>query len=135
LRVPKLKENLLSVVMVDKSGGAAVFMGGKCYLFQKADVVRKAGILNFAGATGKLDMRGQYMMGGAGGAPPKANVASTAKTGVPFVWHRRFFHLGYDNLAKAAKIVDGLPASEVVSERVAGAVCPPCVGGKMAKAP
>jgi len=135
LRVPELKENLLSVAMVDKAGGAALFMGGKCYLFQKADVVRKAGILNSAGATGELDMRGQYMMGGAGGAPPKANVASAAKTGVPVVWHRRFFHLGYDNLAKAAKIVDGLPASEVIPERVAGAVCPPCVAGKMAKAP
>lgn len=51
------------------------------------------------------------------------------------VWHRRFFHLGYANLQRAAKMVNGLPAGEVAPERVAGAVCRPCVEGKMAREP
>ena len=132
--VPELRENLLSVATVDKVGGAVAFLGGRCYLFQEADTIRETGVLAKAGATGAMDLRGQYMLGG-GGGPPEAMVASAAVAGVPVIWHRRFFHLGFNNLAKAAKIVKGLPPSEVVPERVAGAICPPCAQGKLARAP
>jgi len=134
LCVPELQENLLSVATVDKMGGAVAFLGGRCYLYQDADIVRGTGVLAQAGATGALDLRGQYMLGD-GGSSPEAMVASAAVAGVPVVWHRRFFHLGFTNLAKAAKIVRGLPPSEVVPERVAGAICHPCAQGKLTRAP
>jgi len=55
--------------------------------------------------------------------------------GVPVVWHRRFYYLGFKNLAKAAKIVRGLPPSEVVPDRVVGDICHPCAQGKLTRAP
>ena len=134
LCVPELQENLLSVAAVDKMGGAVAFLGGRCYLYQNADIVRGTGVLAQAGATGALDLCWQYMLGD-GGSSPEAMVASAAVAGVPVVWHRRFFHLGFTNLAKAAKIVRGMPPSEVVPERVAGAICHPCAQGKLTRAP
>jgi len=134
LCVPELQENLLTVATVDKMGGSVAFLGGRCYLYQDADIVRGTRVLAQAGATGTLDLRGQYMLGG-GGSSPEAMVASAAVTGVPVVWHRRSFHLGFKNLAKAAKIVRGLPPSEVVLERVARAICHLCAQGKLTRAP
>jgi len=134
LCVPELQDNLLSVATVDKMGGAVAFLGGRCYLYRNAEIVRGAGVLAQAGATGTLDLRGQYMLGD-GGSSREAMVASAAVAGVPVVWHRRGFHLGFTNLAKAAKIVRGLPPSEVVQERVAGAICHPCAQGNLTRAP
>lgn len=65
----------------------------------------------------------------------KAMIASAPVRGTAHVWHRRFFHLGSANLEKVARMVDSMPANELVAKPVAGAVCRPCAEGKMVRAP
>lgn len=65
----------------------------------------------------------------------QAMMASAPVMGATTVWHRRFSHLGYDNLQQASKVGNGLPAGEVASEGVAGKIFRPCAKSKMARAP
>ena len=64
-----------------------------------------------------------------------ANAASTRIAGEAELWHRRFNHLGFENLKRAVKMVDGMPSTVADAKRLAGTVCVPCVDGKMAQAP
>jgi len=64
-----------------------------------------------------------------------ANAASTRIAGEEELWHRRFNHLGIENLQRALKMVDGMPSSVADAERVVGTVCVPCVDGKVVQAP
>eukprot|EP00170_Pyropia_yezoensis_P002999 contig_12553_g3006 len=130
LCVPDLEENLLSVGAVDKKGGGSVFVGGRVYLFKDAEKFVKSGILKSAGAVGHMDERGHYMLG-ASSAAGEAEVASTTVKGAPALWHRRTFHRALSTLAKAAKVVDGMPLSEVQPDGEAGAVCAPCAKSKI----
>lgn len=133
LLVPGLEQNLLSVPGVDLSGGGAIFVDRGCYLFQDGEVIKSSGLLEKAEATGSMDGRRRYMMGGA--ERPGANAVSAPVSGSAVLLHRRFLHLGYDNLRKAAGMVKGVNAKDLTAERVAGAVCRPCVEGKLTRAP
>jgi len=64
-----------------------------------------------------------------------ANTASTRTAGEAELWHRRFNHLRFENLKRAAKIVDRMPSSVAIAERVVCTVCEPCVDGRMVQAP
>lgn len=133
LEVPDLHENLLSVPTVDKRGGAVNFFGGKTYLYDDGEVVRASGVLDYAEITGDMEKSGQYMLG----EPSKtagAKVSSATVTGAAALWHRRTFHRALSTLAKAADMVEGLPAKEVEPKPEAGAVCVPCAKGKMTSA-
>lgn len=134
LRVPDLDDNLMSVPKVDRAGGAVLFANSHCYLFNEAAVIAVPGLVAKASVQGPLTPEDQYLVGGDSGR--KASMmARAAVKGTATVWHRRYFHLGYSNLERAAKMVDGMPVGEVTPERVAGAVCRPCAEGKMARAP
>ena len=132
--VPVLTSNLLSVRAVDRNSGAVVFVGDACYILSDGDAVRASGLLNEASVVGKVNDREQYVLKV---TPVKAsaNATSTRIAGEAELWHRRFNHLGFENLKRAAKMVDGMPSSVANAERVVGTVCVPCVDGKMVHAP
>lgn len=109
-------------------------MGGKCYLFTSNTVAEHLSVLAEAVAAGKLDRGGTYMLC----ARPRDGgdmVASAPIAGTAVIWHRRFFHMGYENLTKATRMVDGIPPAEVIAGKVAGDLCRPCVKGKVVRAP
>nr|BAG74297.1 polyprotein [Neopyropia yezoensis] len=133
-RVPGLRENLMSVGLVDKAGGAVLFANGHCDIYDTAKTVASRAVVSKADAIGHLEGNGQYTLGGKPVAK-MAMMASAPMPGTASIWHRRFFHLGYNNLQRAAKMVDGLPEKEVETESAAGAICRPCVEGKTVKAP
>ena len=91
-------------------------------------------MLNEASVVGKVIERERYVLKV---TPVKAsaNAASTRIAREAELWHRRFNHLGFENLKRAAKMVDGMPSSVANAERVDGTVCVPCVDGKMLQAP
>eukprot|EP00168_Porphyra_purpurea_P012906 TRINITY_DN3465_c0_g1_i4.p1 TRINITY_DN3465_c0_g1~~TRINITY_DN3465_c0_g1_i4.p1 ORF type:complete len:489 (-),score=103.08 TRINITY_DN3465_c0_g1_i4:3938-5206(-) len=62
-------------------------------------------------------------------------LASAPVTGTAVLLHRRFNHPGYDNLRRLTKMVNGINGEDLEVERVAGAICRPCVEGKMTRAP
>lgn len=76
-----------------------------------------------------------YFLGGAKKPLAEANLASMPLTGTAVVLHRRFFHLGYENLRRVAGRVSGINKMDVTGKRVAGAICRPCAEGKLSRAP
>lgn len=132
--VPGLDDNLMSERKFDKSNRGVRFAKEHCYVYEDAEVVAPAAVLAKANAVGEMKEDGQYKIGhSALGA--RASMASAAIQGKTSVWHRWYFHLGYDYLKKAAKMVNGLPVGEVVSEREAGALCRLCAETKLARDP
>lgn len=134
-RVPALQQNLLSVGKIDAAGGAVLFVEEMCLVFQSSRAVLESGIMAKAGAVGYKDSRGQYIIGGAKNPVAEAKVASMPVTGTAVLLHRRFFHLGYENLRRVAGMVDGMNKKDVTGESVAGAICRPCAEGKLSRAP
>jgi len=132
--VPDLTSNLLSVRAVDRNRGAVVFVGNACYILSDGDAVYSSGVLDKASVVGKVNDLEQYVLKV---TPVKASAcaASTRIAGEAELWHRRFNHLGLENLKRAATMVDGMPSSVADATRVIGTVCVPCVDGKMVQSP
>jgi len=132
--VPDLTSNLLSVRAIDRKSGAVVFVGDACYILSDGDAVLASGVLNEASVVGKVNDREQRVLKV---TPVKAsaNAASTRIAGQAELWHRRFNHLGFESLRRAAMMVDGMPSSVASAEHVVGTVCVPCVDGKVVQAP
>lgn len=121
-RVPGLKDNLMSVGRVDASGEAVVCAHRRCFVFDDADIVAPPEVTDKSDAPGNLKANGQYTLG-VKGIVKQAKMASAPVSGTASIWHSRYFHLGYRNLQRVAKMVNGMPAVEVTPERVTGAIC------------
>jgi len=132
--VPDLSSNLLSVMAVDRSRSAVLFVGDACYILSDADAIRASGVLENSSVVGKINDREQCVLKV---TPVKAlaNAASTRIAGEAEFWHRRVNHFGIENLKRAARMVDMIPSSVAVAERVVGTVCVPCVDGNMVQGP
>ena len=111
-----------------------MFFGNACYILSDADAVRASGVLDEASVVGKVNDR-EYCVLKVTPVKMSANAASTRIAGEEQLWHRRFNHLGIENLQRALKMVDGMPSSVADAERVVGTVCVPCVDGKVVQAP
>jgi len=132
--VPDLTSNLLSVRAIDRNSGAVVFVGDACYILRDGDAVRTSGVLNEASVVGKVNDGEPYVLK-VTPVRDSAKAASTGIAGKAELCHRRFNHLGFENLTRAAKMVDGMPSSVATADRVVDTVCVPCVDGKMVQAP
>jgi len=132
--VPDLTSNLLSVRAVDRNRGAVVFVGSACYILSDKDAVHLSGVLDKASVVGKGNDLELYVLRV---TPVKASAcaAATRIAGEAELWHRRFNHLGFENLKRAATMVDGMPSSAADAKRVIGTVFVPCVDGKMVQSP
>jgi len=132
--VPNLTSNLLSIRAVDRNRGAVVFVNNACYMLSDEDAVHWSGVLDKASVVGKVNDLEQYVIK----VTPVQGLATAASTriaGKAELWHRRFNHLGLENLKRAATMVDGMPSSVADAKRVIGTVCVPCVDGKMVQSP
>jgi len=132
--VPNLTSNLLSVRAVDRNRGAVVFVNNACYILSDGDAIRLSGVLDKASVVGKVNDLEQYVLK-VTPVQASANAASTRIAGRAELWHRRFNHLGLENLKRAATMVDGLPSSVADAKRVIRTMCVPCVDGKMVQSP
>jgi len=105
--VPDLTSNLLSVRAVDRNRGAIVFVGNACYILSDGDAVHSSGVLDKASVVGKVNDLEQYVLKV---TPVKASAcaASTRVAREAELRHRRFKHLGLENLKRAATMVDGV---------------------------
>jgi len=134
LLVPALASNLLSVRAMDRKNGAVVFVGDACYMLSDGSSVVKSGVLYKASVVGKVNDQEQYVFKVMPDTA-SASAASARIAGEAALWHRRFHHLGIENLKRVVKMVDGMPSSVANAEQMLGTVCGPCVEGKMAQAP
>jgi len=104
--VPNLTRNLLSVRAVDRNGSAVVFVDNACSILSDGDAVRWSGVLDKASVVGKVNDLEQYVIK-VTPVQALANAASTRIAEEAEPWHRRFNHLGLENLKRAATMVDG----------------------------
>jgi len=132
--VPDLIDNLLSVRAIDRKGGAVVLVGDACYILSDGEAVLTSGLLSQASVVGSVNEAENYVLKV---TPVKASAsaASTRMNGEAELWHRRFNHLGFEDLKRVFSMVDGIPSTVADSKRVPGTVCVPCVDGNMARSP
>jgi hypothetical protein len=127
LYVPDAADNLLSIRKITESGWKVSMDLEKC-------VIRALG----KQITAKSYSNGLYILSGwvSRSGTADAKLATSKETAE--LWHRRFGHLGYDNLARlqSSGMVSGIsvPADQF---RQAGAaeLCEPCIAAKQQKQP
>jgi len=125
LYVPGAPGNLLSTSKVDGGGGKIVQQNGSMRIMHGERTL----------AVAKRGGDGLYRLSNSKSGSATALYSKPVETAE--LWHRRFGHLGYDNLAKlaASGMVVGMnvPASAFVEANTS--VCHPCVIAKQSRDP
>lgn len=134
LYIPALTENLFSVRHATKNGARFTFSSSGCEIWMDNEMVAVAPCLK--------DDIVYYINGRSAseGAESNNNTALLARTAkeTPELWHRRFAHLGYDNLAKLQRnnMVTGINiTADAFKTASQGTLCEPCVMGKQHRLP
>lgn len=124
LYVPELKTNLLSVKQATARGAQVLFHKHDASIVVQGKTVLRAEAINSELYCLVLNTGVAY-----------ANVAKVEETAE--LWHARFGHLGYDNLAQLASagMVTGMHVNPDAFVAARGNVCNTCVLGKQSKLP
>ena len=124
LYVPGAPANLFSTHKLDKAGSTMVQYGGAMTITHNGRKI----------ATAPCGPDGLYRLTStkAGAAAFYSKPAETAE-----LWHRRFGHLGYDNLAKLAScgMVTGMNVAAGEFSEANTSVCEPCIMAKQHREP
>jgi hypothetical protein len=121
--MPDFKCNLISIGCLLKRKATVEFNAEKASIFYQGRLVLEAPTIN-------------NTWGVPAGAPRVAMSARADKE-TPELWHRRYAHLGYDNLAKLVEhdMVDGIHLEPTTFKDAGKKVCEPCVLAKQHRAP
>ena len=130
LCVPEASENLISVRNATRNGVDFKFCADCCEISTGGQIVANAP---------SAEHSIYYLDGWSKIEPVKGTSALTAcSKETPQLWHERFGHLGYDNLARLPSMVNGIQitADEFKkAARMEEGICEPCVLGKQQRAP
>jgi hypothetical protein len=124
LYVPSIVANLMSISKADEGRISINFEGGKCELSARGKVLARAAkegsMYQVQGTSSKISVA--YMASNQGRAE---------------LWHRRFGHIGYDNLEKIEQhqMVWGLDLKTADIRAAREHVCESCVMAKQHKTP
>lgn len=121
LLVPGLTSSLFSVREAVSNGYTVEFSN-------KDIVIKMAGKVKVRGTLTKRLYT--FPMAVTGAASLAAVSGPTATT-----WHRRFGHLSAGALQQTAKVVKGMELDAAEVKSLQGGTCPPCITGKMTRAP
>ena len=126
LLVPELSYNLLSVSKASRNGTKFEFVGSRCHISNEQHGIigtaTKYGNLYHLNCSGMKDANNHTTM--------KCQRKDNSKEDI---WHRRFGHLGTQNLGRLAreKLVDGFDYD--ITKRTK--FCEPCIDGKQSRTP
>lgn len=130
LCIPEATENLISVRHATNRGVDFKFGVGGC------QISRNEQILATAPSMGESVY---YLAGNCKTATAESNPTCVARSKeTPRLWHERFGHLGYDNLARLTSMVNGMHISSDEFKAATGegdGLCEPCVLGKQHRSP
>lgn len=129
LHVPGASEHLLSVRTATKNGVEFKFGSDACHIMRGGESVAEAS------CAGDLIY---YLSGECAKTAEHSALASSTSKETPALWHKRFGHLGYDNLMRlrAQDMVSGIKTTvEEFKSASAGQTCESCTLGKMHRLP
>jgi len=106
--VPGVTENLLSVLVVDRRGGAVVLVGDACKILSDGEAVLASAVLSNASVVGSVNESENYVVK-VEPVTASASAASTRMDGEAELWHRLFNLLGFENLKRVVVMVDWMP--------------------------
>jgi hypothetical protein len=115
------KYNMLSVSKAEEAGAHFVFKRGSCYLYMGDELLLKG-----------YRQGGAYVINSKAVTPALTNHPAQQ---TPELWHRRYGHLGYDNLARLTTMVDGIGISANDFKAAKSEPCEPCLKGKQHRLP
>ena len=121
LYVPEASANLFSIKTATEAGAQVIFEGDSCYIHKDAKLWLEG------------CKHGDVFVIDEATAVEHA-MAATSK-GAAELWHRRFGHLGYDNLIKLKDMVDGISVTGAQLKLQQQLVCEPCVAAKQHRDP
>jgi len=116
LYVPEASVNLFSVPMAVRRGIEFEFAKEGCRVSKGSQLITVAPLSG-----------GVYVIG-----PSPGVAAALSAKATPQLWHRRYGHMGYDNMAKlqTGQLVDGIEPSAKDFKAAGDALCEPCVKAK-----
>src|SRR6185312_12863351 len=119
LGVPGSSVNLISIFQVLESGADMKVAADRLDIFKDGQPV-----LTAPQRAGVWSLRAE---------PARALAAKVT----PELWHRRFGHLGYDNLAKLSErdMIKGISVTPAEFKEAAAVPCEPCIKAKQHKLP
>lgn len=129
LHVPGASEHLLSVRTATRNGVEFKFGRDACHIMRDGEAVAAAS------CTGDLIY---YLTGECARPAGHSALAMSARGETPLLWHKRFGHLGYDNLVRlrAHDMVSGISTSaDEFKAASAQELCESCAIGKMHRLP
>ena len=144
LYIPEASENLISVRHATRNGLDFKFSRNRCEIGCKGRTQAMApctgDAINYL--SGWCEVHHETAQA-ATKTNPEAKLKTTTKTKMkttnetPELWHQRFGHLGYDNLARLTTMVEGInvTADEFRGVGNSGAICEPCALGKQHRQP
>ena len=114
--MPEASVNLVSVPLAVRRGIVFDFAKEGCRVSKDSQLVTVA-----------PPCGGVYVIG-----PSPGVAAALSAKATPQLWHRRYGHMGYDNMAKlqADQLVDGIEPSAKDFKVAGDALCEPCVKAK-----
>ena len=123
LYIPESTANLLSIPFAIKSGAEFSFGDTSCIIRVNGVSVTKAN----RRSNGLYSIRGQVI----------ADALMSAAEETPELWHRRYGHLGYDNLSKLVKLdmVTGISVASAAFVERNKEPCEPCIMAKHHREP
>ncbi|DBA92951.1 TPA: hypothetical protein ACH3X2_14242 [Trebouxia sp. C0005] len=121
LHVPEASANLFSIRTATEAGAQVIFQGNICY-------IHKDNKLWLEGSK-----HGYLFVITEDKVIEQAMTASSKQSAE--LWHRRFGHLGYDNLIKLKGMVDGISVTDVQLKLQQQLLCEPCVVAKQQRDP
>jgi hypothetical protein len=126
LHIPEAMENLLSVRGATTHGVDFKFCSDRCEISHDGKLIASAPSVGDSI---------YYLNGWSETIPVHHNVMMARGKETPRLWHERYGHLGYDNLARLTTMVKGIniDAKEFKSAEESG-LCEPCVLGKQHRA-
>ena len=113
--------NLLSVSKAEEAGARFEFRDGNCYVYMGDELLIQ----------GKRH-GGVYVISSRAVTPALSNFTTQPS---PELWHRRYGHLGYDNLARVTQMVNGISISADAFKAAKVEPCEPCLQGKQHRLP
>jgi hypothetical protein len=127
LYVPDAADNLLSIKKITEAGWRVSIDLVKCVIHSQPKRI-----------VAKSYSNGLYVVSGwaSKAVSTDAKLAATKETAE--LWHRRFGHLGYDNLAKlqSSSMVNGISVTADQFRKTGAAeLCEPCIAAKQHKQP